>query len=199
MISSPGCLCRTAGASGPSSTRFWITMRPGTVRSCSCRSVLLIPGACCTVVLMSKLLSRRFPFSLSQRSERGPQLLGEELRLLPGGEVAAPVDAVEVHEAWVGLLDPAARGPEDLAGKRGEADRDRNVWRRLAGRRRGLAVLPVHPRRGGAAAGQPVQRDVVEDVVSTEVARRLVVDDGACDLVVGVRVVVEHPGRERDW
>ena len=58
----------------------------------------------------------------------------EELRLLPGGEVAAPVDLVEVDEVGVGLLDPAARGPEDLAGERGEADRERDRRRSLAGR-----------------------------------------------------------------
>ena len=47
--------------------------------------------------------------------------------------------------------------------------------RRLAGRGRGRGdsvVLPVRPGRRGAGAGQPVQRDVVEDVVPGEVARR---------------------------
>jgi len=38
--------------------------------------------------------------------------------------VTAPVDLVEVGQGGVGLLGPAARGPEDLAGERGEADRD---------------------------------------------------------------------------
>ena len=40
--------------------------------------------------------------------------------------MAAPVDLVEVAEVGVDLLDPAARGRDDLAGERGEADRDRD-------------------------------------------------------------------------
>jgi hypothetical protein len=63
---------------------------------------------------------------LSQRPKRGSHLFGEELRLLPRSEVAAPIDLVEVRDVGVGLLDPAARGSPDLAGKRREADRDRN-------------------------------------------------------------------------
>ena len=47
---------------------------------------------------------------VTQRPERGSHLVGEELRLLPGGEVAAPVDLVEVGEVGVDRLDPAARG-----------------------------------------------------------------------------------------
>ena len=61
---------------------------------------------------------------LAQGSERRPDLGREEFRLFPGGEVSAPVDLVEVGEVGVRLLDPAARGPPDLAGERGEADRE---------------------------------------------------------------------------
>src|SRR5262249_24480422 len=135
------------------------------------------------------------PPLLPQRSQRGPQLVGEELWFLPGGEVAAPLDLVEVDEGRVDLLDPAARGLEDLAGKDGEADRDRDLCRSMTDRGGcSSGVLPVHPHRGGPGSRQPVEGDVVEDVVSTEVARGLVVDEGAGDLVVGVGVVVEHPG-----
>ena len=35
---------------------------------------------------------------LAQGPERRPEFLGEELRLLPGGEVAALVDLVEVGQ-----------------------------------------------------------------------------------------------------
>jgi hypothetical protein len=51
MISSPGCLCRINGASSLISTRFWMTSRPGALRSCRCRSIRVIPGtwACCAV------------------------------------------------------------------------------------------------------------------------------------------------------
>src|SRR5262249_31237824 len=129
----------------------------------------------------------RCGLSLAHRLERGPDLGREQLGLFPGGEVAAPVNYVEVGEAGVGLLGPAARGPEDLAGERGEADRELDLRARLPGRMNcGLRVLPVRPRRRGPGAGQPVHRDVVEDVVPGEAARGLLVDEGAGDLVVGV-------------
>ena len=54
-------------------------------------------------------------------------------------------------------------------------------------------VLPVEPRGGGPGVGDPVERDVVEDRVSREAALGLSFK-GACDLLVAVRVVVEHPG-----
>src|SRR6516165_10054480 len=44
MISSPGCVRLTRGASGPMSTRCWTTSRPGTLRSCCCRSLPTIPA-----------------------------------------------------------------------------------------------------------------------------------------------------------
>src|SRR5918996_753274 len=135
--------------------------------------------------------------SVAQGAERGPHLGGEELRLLPGGEVAAPVDLVEVGEAGVDRLDPAARGSEDLAGERREADGNRDRRRSLAGRTGcGLSLtgLPVPPGGRGAGARQPVQRDVVDDALPRETAHGLTVDEGAGDLVVAVRVVVEQPG-----
>src|SRR5215211_5064563 len=136
---------------------------------------------------------------LVQRPERGPDLAREEFRLFPGGEVAALVDLVEVGEVGVRRLDPAAWGPEDLAGEGGEADRDLDLRRNLAGRKRlGSSELPVPPGRRGPGAGQPVQRDVVEDRVPGEVARRLAVEKGTGDLLVAVGVVVEHPGRQGD-
>src|ERR1700726_5015702 len=57
MISSPGCVCLTNGASGPMSTRDWTTSRPGTLRSCCWRSVRHSPGACCTLPLAPLLRS----------------------------------------------------------------------------------------------------------------------------------------------
>src|SRR4051812_32193386 len=138
---------------------------------------------------------------LAQRPEGGADLLGEQLGLLPGGEVTALCDLVEVGQGWVRLLDPAAWAPPDLVRERGEPDRDRDLRRGLA--RSGLGgghavVLPVRPGGRGAGSGEPVQRDVVEDVVAGEVARGLPVDEGAGDLLVAVGVVVEHPGGQGD-
>jgi hypothetical protein len=111
----------------------------------------------------------------------------------------AAVDLVEVGEVRVRLLDPAARGPEDLAGEGGESDRERDFWRNLAGRQSlGSSGLPVLTGRRGPGTCQPVQGDVVDDVVPGEIARGLAVDKGAGDLLVAVGVVVEHPGRQGD-
>ena len=115
--------------------------------------------------------------------------------------MAAPVGLVEVGEAGEDHLDPAARGREDLAGEVRVADRNRDRRRSLAGRTGcglGPSELPVPPGGRGAGARQPVQRDVVDDVVPGEIARGLAVDERAGDLVVAVRVVVEHPGRQPD-
>src|SRR5829696_3023421 len=46
---------------------------------------------------------------LAQGQERHPELLREQFRLLPGGEVAALVDLVEEGQVGVGTLGPAAR------------------------------------------------------------------------------------------
>ena len=82
--------------------------------------------------------------SLAQRAERRPDFGREQLGLFPGGEVAALGGLVEVGEGGVALLDPAARGPEDLAGERGVADWNRDLRRRLAGGKRlGSSGLPV--------------------------------------------------------
>src|SRR4051794_39725077 len=54
---------------------------------------------------------------LAKCPERRADLGGEELRLLPRGEMAASVHLVEVREVGIGHLDPAARGSPDLVGE----------------------------------------------------------------------------------
>src|SRR5262249_21625203 len=65
--------------------------------------------------------------SSAKRAEGGPDLFREELRLLPRGEVAAPVGFVEIDQVWVDLLRPAAGRLEDLAGEDGECNREREL------------------------------------------------------------------------
>ena len=93
--------------------------------------------------------------------------------------MAALFDLVEVSDVRVGVLNPAAWSPENLAGERGEADRERH-WRRSVARGQSgsSSAFPVRPGRRGPGARQPVQADVVEDVVPGEVARRLLVEEG---------------------
>ena len=91
--------------------------------------------------------------------------------------MAAPTGLVEVGQAGVSLLDPAAGGLEDLAREGGEADRDLDLRRRLAGRTSlGTSAFPVLPGRRGPGPRQPVHGDVVEDVVPGETPGRLPVD-----------------------
>src|SRR4051795_13782634 len=64
---------------------------------------------------------------LAERAEPVAQLGGVQLRLLPGGEVPAAVDLVEVDEVGVRLLRPAPRGLVDLVGEDAHGDRDGDV------------------------------------------------------------------------
>src|SRR3954452_6533760 len=130
----------------------------------------------------------------SEGPECGSQLRGEKLRLFPGGEVAAAVDFVEVDEVGVGPLGPAARRLILLAGEDGHGHRDRDALRV----EEAALVLPVEARRRDARLRQPVERDVVEDLVTRQLARgtrRPVQRRDHCRgrLAVGV-VVVEKPG-----
>ena len=105
--------------------------------------------------------------------------------------MAALFDLVEVSDVRVGVLNPAARSPENSPGnvvKPTGSDTGAGAW--PAARAVGSSAFPVRPGRRGPGARQPVQGDVVEDVVPGEVARRLLVEEGAGDLVVTVRVVV---------
>src|SRR5256886_14638872 len=61
---------------------------------------------------------------LTQRLEGGAQLLTEDLRLFPGGEVAAYVNLVPVDEIPEAALAPASRRRVDLGRKHGNGDRE---------------------------------------------------------------------------
>jgi hypothetical protein len=56
----------------------------------------------------------------AERSEGRAELFGEELRLLPGREVSAPVDLVEVDEVAIGAPGPRLRGAIALPGEDGD-------------------------------------------------------------------------------
>src|SRR5215216_4235686 len=132
--------------------------------------------------------------SSPQRAEADAELVREQLRLLPGGEVTAPVDLVEVDEVGVGLLGPASRRLVLLAGEDRYGNRDLHSL----GVEEAALVLPVEARSGDPGVRQPVERDVVEDLVTRQLARlalgalqRLGNRHGG--LALGV-VVVEQPG-----
>src|SRR5215216_1288800 len=135
---------------------------------------------------------------LAKRPERRSQLVREDLRLLPGSEVTAPVDLVEVDEIGIGALGPAPRRPVLLAREDGYGDRDVHAL----GVEEAALVLPVEPGRGDPCVRQPVERDVVEDLVPRQLAGRALrpLESGSHRggrLAVGI-VVVEQPGGKAD-
>src|SRR4029453_11996783 len=86
---------------------------------------------------------------LAQGPKRRPDLLREQFRFLPGREVAALVDLVEVDEVVVGLLGPAARRAVDLAREDGDGRGGRDVHGvEVVG-----VVLPVEAGSGRSRVG----------------------------------------------
>src|SRR5260221_3790396 len=98
----------------------------------------------------------------AQRLERGPEFLGEGLRLLPGRKVPAFVEPVVMNEFGKRFLCPTPRGCIELIGKGAHGNRDGDVLRG----EKGELVLPIETRRRDRRIRQPVERDVVEDIVS---------------------------------
>src|SRR5215472_1204459 len=80
---------------------------------------------------------------LAQCPERRADLFGEQLRLFPGGEVAALVDLVVVDEVGVGPFGPAPRCLILLAGKDAHGHRDGDAL----GVEEAALVLPIETRR----------------------------------------------------
>jgi hypothetical protein len=106
---------------------------------------------------------------LAEGLEGGAEFLGEELGLFPGGEVAAAVQAVVVDEVGrVGAFGPAAGGLIQLVGEHadGDGDGDGDGF----GVKEPGGVLPIQAGGGDPGVGQPVQGDVVQQVVAGEVA-----------------------------
>ena len=115
-------------------------------------------GRYITIEKCGGLASGGFP----QWPERGSELGREELRLLPGREVPAVGQAVVVEELGVGSFRPALWGRVDLVGKGAHGHRYGDALRG----EKGQLAFPVQPSRRDRCIGQPVERDVVEDVVS---------------------------------
>src|SRR6266487_743935 len=107
-----------------------------------------------------------FSVHLAERAERGPHFAAEDLRLFPGGEVPALVDLVEIDEVGIGLLDPAPRRLICLVGEYAHGHGDGDPF----GIPKATLVFPIEPRRGDPRVRQPKERDVVEDVVTRQLA-----------------------------
>src|SRR5262245_48210455 len=103
----------------------------------------------------------------AERPECRAQLSPEDLRLLPRREVATLWHLVVVDERGVGPLGPAPGSLVLLAGEHRHGDRDLGD---TLGIEEAALVFPVETRSGDPGSRQPVEGDVVEDLVPRELA-----------------------------
>src|SRR5450755_1683161 len=136
------------------------------------------------------LCERRLLAQLTQRSERFSELLTEELRLFPRSKVSAFREPVVVNQFGIGFLGPALRGLIDLVRKGAHRNRDGDV----PGGEKSTLIFPVETSRRDRGICQPVERDVIEDVVSRQ-ALGLTIEN-ACDERLTARVVIKDPPRK---
>src|SRR5215211_548267 len=102
-----------------------------------------------------------------QSFEGRAQLAHEEQRLLPRREVPASFDLVEVDQLGIRELGPATWGLILLARKDAHGHRDGDAL----GVEKAALVFPIEARRRYARIRQPVERDVIEDLVTRQFAR----------------------------
>ena len=82
----------------------------------------------------------------AERSESGAKLRREKLRLLPGGEVTALVDLVEINQVAIGAAGPCLGRSIDVPRKYRYCDRERDLAGLLCSRDNDTpssAVLPI--------------------------------------------------------
>src|SRR3954470_22573271 len=97
-----------------------------------------------------------------------------------------------MDELGVGLLCPTPRNLIEIVRKDAHRYRDGDTLRVEEAE----LVFPIETSRRDPRVRQPIERDVVEDVVSGK-ALGLTVED-ACDERHAGRVVVDHPGGQAD-
>src|SRR3954453_5731369 len=104
-----------------------------------------------------------------------------------------------IDELGIRLLGPAARGLVLFAGEYAHRDWDRDAF----GVEKAAFVFPVETRRGERRIREPVERNVVENLVSREFAggasRPAKRGIYCCRrLAIGI-IVVKQPSRETNW
>src|SRR6185295_11826439 len=138
----------------------------------------------------------RAAFQMSDRFAEWPEarakIVHDRLRLLPRGKVTALRVPLVVDQLGVGLFGPTPRGRAYFIWEHTHDRGDGDPFRC----KEGELVLPIETRRRNAGVRQPVERDVVENVVPRE-ALGLTVKD-ACDQFIAPDIVVDDPGREGD-
>src|SRR5258706_11856140 len=109
---------------------------------------------------------RRTKASTAARSEELDDLGGERVRLFERGEVAALLHHRPALDVGIGLRPERARRAQDFLRKLGVADG--NIDR--IERPRPVQARVIRPERGADPAGEPVERDVGEQVIAVDAA-----------------------------
>src|SRR5215217_1455066 len=130
--------------------------------------------------------------ALTKRSKPGTNLFSESFWLFPRREVSALVEFVVMDQVGICALCPTPRGLIEIFRKGAHGNWYRDIFRR----EKGKLVFPVQASRRDSSVRQPVECDVVEDVVARESLRHAVKD--ACHHLVTELVVVEYPRGEAD-
>src|SRR5258707_4837796 len=109
-----------------------------------------------------------------KRGECGAQFLDEYGGLLKGGEMSAVGGFVPIEESRIDPLAPQSRRSKQFAGENAHGDRQIEPLRRQIGRE----TLIVEARGGRGRVGEPIKRDVVENLVARDFPTRVVVAVG---------------------
>src|SRR3984957_658304 len=97
-------------------------------------------------------------------AECGAQFRDEYGGLLEGREMAAVGGFVPIEEARIDPLAPQSRRSKQFAAENAHCDRQIEPLRREIGRE----ALIVEARRGRGRVGEPIERDVGENMVTRE-------------------------------
>src|ERR1700680_2382710 len=136
---------------------------------------------------------RSLAIRLAQRFECSPQLLREELWLLPGLKVPAFWEPVVVNEFGIRPLCPAPRGWIEFVREDAHGNRDGDAFRIEIPF---APILPIETSARKRCVRQPGDRDVVEDVVAREALGLSV--EHPCNQLVAARVVIKEISRQAD-
>ena len=128
----------------------------------------------------------------AQRSERGAQLIDKELRLFPRRKVPTFFKLVVMNEFGERPHSPTPGSCIDLVRKDTYGNWDGDV----PDVKEGPLVFPIETSRRDRRVRQPVECDVVQDVITRE-PFRLSVED-TCDEFVAAHIVIEDPGCQAD-
>src|SRR5262245_21993598 len=87
-----------------------------------------IMNSCLELASSRAWLNQGYRPRLAQRSKRRADLLREELRLFPRGEVTALVELVVIDELGIGALGPAPRRLIEFVGKDAHGNREGHAF-----------------------------------------------------------------------